>query len=186
MKPVHLSRPHAIMMVGLPGSGKTFFAQQFAETFNAPFINAAYVEERGRDEEASSELNAMFLGEIARTNQTFIYEGDSLSRTHRTDFARWARMHNYQPLFVWVQVDESTCRRRVLKAQTMTAEQFDSAVKRFSEPHVHEKPIVISGKRTYATQARTVLSRLGSENRSAARPSVQPAERVVQRPIRVQ
>ena len=86
------------MMVGLPGSGKTFFAQQFAETFNAPFINAAYVEERGRDEEASSELNAMFLGEIARTNQTFIYEGDSLSRTHRTDFARWARMHNYQPL----------------------------------------------------------------------------------------
>lgn len=77
------------MMVGLPGSGKTFFAQQFADTFGAPFIDAAYVEERGRDEQASGELNAMFLNEIARTNQTFIYEGDSLSRTHRTDFARW-------------------------------------------------------------------------------------------------
>lgn len=174
------------MMVGLPGSGKTFFAQQFADTFGAPFIDAAYVEERGRDEQASGELNAMFLNEIARTNQTFIYEGDSLSRTHRTDFARWARAHNYQPLFVWVQVDESTCRRRVSKAQTMTAEQFDDAVRQFSEPHVHEKPIVISGKHTYATQARTVLSRLGSENRAAQTLSVQPAERTRQRSVRIQ
>ena len=68
----------------------------------------------------------------------------------------------------------------------MTAEQFDDAVRQFSEPHVHEKPIVISGKHTYATQARTILSRLGNENRAAQTPSVQPAERTRQRSVRIQ
>ena len=184
MKSLSLSKPHAIMMVGLPGSGKTFVATQFAETFNAPFIDVAYVESRSRDADSAAELNSMFLDEIARTSQTFIYEGDSLSRAHRTEFARWARAHNYQPLFVWVQVDQPTCKRRALKAQTLNEEQFDQAVKRFSEPHFDEKPIVISGKHTYATQARTVLARLGSENRVDA--SVHVAARGSNRSIRIQ
>lgn len=171
------------MMVGLPGSGKTQFATQFAETFNAPFVDVAYVEARCSDETAASELSAMFLNEITRTGQTFIYEGDSLSRVHRTEFARWARSRGYQPLFVWVQVDEPTCKRRTIKSQSMDADQFDQAVKRFSEPHFDERPVVISGKHTYATQARTVLGRLGTDNRPATH---QPAPRPNDRPIRVQ
>ena len=139
-----------------------------------------------RDADAATELSMMLLDEIARTNQTFIYEGDSLSRAHRTEFAQWARAHGYQPLFVWVQVDKITCKRRALKAQSLTAEQFDQAVKRFSEPHVGEKPVVISGKHTYSTQARTVLNRLGNENRATSSATLRPAERDLARPIRVQ
>lgn len=165
-----ISQPHAIMMVGLPGSGKTFFAQQFSEMFNAPFIDSPFVIRRSLDSSAGEEICQRFLNEIVRTKQTFIYEGDSLSRVRRAEFARWVKGHGYKPLIIWVQTDESTCRRRIQKTNSLDAMGFDAAIKSFTEPNSTERAVVISGKHTYKTQARTVLARLSDSNR-AGRPT---------------
>jgi len=79
------------MMVGLPGSGKTFFAQQFSEMFNAPFVDSQFISEHSLDSNASEEVCQRFLAEIARTKQTFIYEDSNLSRVRRAEFAREIR-----------------------------------------------------------------------------------------------
>ena len=165
MKSLHLTQPHAIMMVGIPGSGKSFFAGQFSDMFNAPYIDSLAIEARSRDGAAAGELIAMVLAEIAKTGQTFIFEGNSDSRVRRTEFSRWARERGYQPMLVWVQADQATSLSRSLKAKTLDREQFKAAIRGFSAPHPDEKPVVISGKHTYASQAKVVLGHLSKENR---------------------
>ena len=40
MRPEIINQPLLIATIGQPGTGKTFFASQFANTFNTPFISA--------------------------------------------------------------------------------------------------------------------------------------------------
>lgn len=171
MKALHLTRPHAIMMVGIPGSGKTFFASHFSDTFTTPYLNLDDIEQRSVDATAAGELTVTFLTELAKTEQTFVLEGNSATRTWRTEFAKWARAHGYVPLFVWTQVDQATALKRSLKSGRLDRDSFAEALRTFSAPHPDEKPIVISGKHTYASQARTVLNHLVTQNRPSSTPS---------------
>ena len=166
MESLHLSRPYAIMMVGVPGSGKSFFASQFAETFHAPYVDSLAIEKLSRDGEAAGELIGLMLGELVKTTQSFVFEGNSDSRVRRTEFARWARAKGYHPLFIWVQADQRTALKRSLKGG-MTRDTFAAIMREFSAPHEDEKAIVISGRHTYASQARVVLAVLSKD----ARPS---------------
>lgn len=163
------------MMVGLPGSGKTFFATQFAKTFNAPFIDSLVIEQYTKDALSAGEVITVVMNEIAKTKQTFLFEGNADTRARRTEFARWARSKGYQPLFIWAQVDAVTSRDRTAKAKTMTQEEYEQAIKSFSAPHESEKPVVISGKHTYATQAKVVLHHLSKDSRSSAAQDDAPA-----------
>ena len=165
MESLHLSRPHAIMMVGLPGSGKSFFASQFSDTFNMPYIDTLAIEKLSRDGAAAGEMIGLVLGEIVKTKQSFIFEGNSDSRIHRTEFARWARAKGYEPLLIWVQTDPRTSLKRTLKNASMDKVGFEQVVRGFSAPHADEKPLVISGRHTYASQARVVLAYLGKQSR---------------------
>jgi gluconate kinase len=161
------------MMVGLPGSGKSFFASQFAATFNAPYIDSLSVEEYARDAEGAGAIITLIMGEIAKTHQTFIFEGNADTRTRRAEFAKWARQLGYQPLFIWTQVDHVTSRDRTAKAKTMSQTDFEHANRTFSAPHADEKAIVISGKHTFASQAKVVLAHLSKETRSETPPAPQ-------------
>ena len=182
MKSLRLSRPHAIMMVGIPGSGKTFFAEKFAEMFNAPYIDTLVLERAAKDGEAGKIIGYM-VSEIAKTQHTFIYEGNSDTRVSRTEFAKWARSNGYQPLYVWVQIDNATAKSRTKKAATISEDEFNFTVKSFSTPHPDEKAIVISGKHTYATQAKVVLSHLSKFNRpESTAPQPTPAQSATARP----
>lgn len=154
-------------MVGLPGSGRSFFASQFSETFGAPHIDTTELARYCKDEKAAQALAIHLLNELAKTGTSFIYEGDTGSRVRRTEFARWAREHGRQPLIVWVQTDLATARHRSMKNKRLSREEFDYQVKHFSEPHPSEQQIVISGKHTYASQARGVLGFLGRTHQRA-------------------
>ncbi len=182
MKSLRLSRPHAIMMVGLPGSGKSFFARQFATTFNAPFIDSVAIEEQARDAEGAGVIITLVMDEIAKTHQTFIFEGNADTRTRRAEFAKWARALGYQPLFIWAQVDQVTSRDRTAKSKTMSQTDFEHAHRTFSAPHPDEKAVVISGKHTFASQAKVVLAHLSKETRHEATPQPQQIQSAPQRP----
>lgn len=181
MTSLHLSRPHAIMMVGLPGSGKSFFAEQFAATFNAPYIDALTLTSYAKDVKSAMKIITSFAIQIAKTKQTFIYEGDTDNRALRAEFAQFAKSKGYTPLIIWVQVDEKTAKERTVKAEKMDNATFDDIASGFQPPLGDEKPIVISGKHTYASQAKKVLSSLSRELRPEAH---QVAERPLQTPAR--
>ena len=167
MKSLHLAKPRASMMVGVPGSGKSFFAEQFSETFMTPYIDSADIERLGKDHASSARLIAHILTEISKTQQTFILEGNADTKALRADFAKFAKDHGYDPLFIWVQADRTTSRQRsARKGLSQTA--YLTALQRFEPPTENEKAIVISGRHTYASQVRLVLSFIGQESRAAA------------------
>ncbi|MBC7943223.1 AAA family ATPase [Candidatus Saccharibacteria bacterium] len=172
MKSLNLSKPHVIVMVGIPGSGKSFFAEHFAETFNAPLISFGRLRDElfneptySSDEQAViRRVSDYMLDELFKTHRTIILEGVADTRTDRQEIVKRSRHAGYTPLFVWVQTESSTARLRVTKAvkgkSTITENQFDIALRRFTSPNASEKAVVISGKHTYASQLKIVLKRL--------------------------
>lgn len=193
MKSLSLTTPHVIFVIGMPGVGKTYFATKFSETFGAPFIEAdklrsvisASQPTFSQDEQSVvDQLVLQQASELFKTKKTFIVEAATEARVDRQNLAKLAKANGYEPLFVWVQTDPETARRRatkpgrVNKAKTLILPEarYDYLAKRFTQPTATENAVVISGKHTYASQARTVLKRLAEPNR--------PAEASVQVPPR--
>ena len=166
MKSLSLSTPHIIATVGMPGSGKTHFAEQFAETFSAPLISHHRLQDISNDETMINQTMPKLLQEVMKTKQTVVFEGATDRRVERAELARLAREGGYKILFVWVQTDQNTARGRALKQ--MSDESYDRLAKRFSEPHKSENYVVISGRHTYSTQAKTILKKLTESRAQAA------------------
>ena len=189
MKSLSLAKPHLIVMVGVPGAGKSFFASQFADMFNAPCVSYdqiratitnnqpvfSRVEQEIVDELAHDQLDQLLV-----TKTTIVIDGGSDTRTSRQEMARRARVNGYKTLFVWVQTDPNTAKQRATvgtrgrgsQPVLLDHEQYMSIIRRFTPPNQNESFIVISGKHTYATQAKTVLKKL-SEPR-AVQPTSPP------------
>lgn len=178
MKSLHLNKPHLLVVVGIPGSGKTFFAEKFAETFNMPYIHYQALQltpQTPLDEAETAEIAGTMYRELVKTNQTIIVEGPGASRAERDALARLARQSGYEFLLIWVQTEPASARSRAVKGvrggtnHTMSDEMFESEAKRFSPLHKSERSIVISGKHTYPSQAKIVLKRLVEPNIDARR-----------------
>ena len=187
MKSLSLTTPHLIIVIGIPGSGKSYFAQKFADMFHAPLIITENIAEMISPDSPLSDLSTaqsvsrMILEEMLKTKKTVVLDGDGAMRNERMDLSKLAKANGYQPLFVWLQIDTPTARQRCLKPPrgseklAMTSDEFDATFKRFSPPHHTEQYIVLSGKHTYASQARVLLRKL-SAPRTLAPPT--PAKRI--------
>ncbi len=150
-------------MIGIAGSGKTTFAERFADTFSAPFLNVPNLRAGDDTLQVAEEL----LSEFCKTKQTILYEGLGGSRAERQAVARLVRSRGYEPLYVWVQTDPNKAKQRMTKSTSrnpaqMSSDEFDDSMAKFTPPNSSEKGIVLSGMHTYATQAKSVLKRLSS------------------------
>jgi predicted kinase len=168
MKSLSLTQPHIIVMVGVPGSGKSFFAENFSQTFNAPYVSLEKILPYTSDDTAAVTLMQQYVTELFKTRQSIIIEGGTDTRTERDKLARKAKAAGYETLFLWVQTDPATAKARSVREsknkvnRTLTSDEYDRIVKRFTPPNVLEKPTVISGKHTYATQAKITLKKLSA------------------------
>jgi predicted kinase len=176
MKSLSLAKPHLILVVGITGAGKSFFAEQFADTFQAPLVSEDHIrlafEPLGKldDKDERTVINKVAsdqISELIKTKNTIIVDACCDTRTERTELSRKARLKGYEPLLVWVQTAPNIAKLRATKPNRLqphrrliTAEQHDAAVRRFTTPNAAEKTIVISGKHTYASQAKLVLTKL--------------------------
>lgn len=177
MKPLTPASPHAIIMVGIPGSGKSTFAEHFANTFQAPIINSdALQRELNLDTQQITSLQKHMLQELLKTHRTLLVEGMGEKRVQRAELVRTITKAGYKPLIVWVQTDPTEAKRRATKPHPrgsgLTAIEFDERTKQFQAPTAAEGALVISGKHTYATQLKVVLKQLAS----VPRPPVEQGE----------
>lgn len=163
MKPLSLSVPRVIFVSGIPGAGKTRFAEKFAETFCAPFVHDAQLRSLLQLDSAAQvdTLSLHILGELLKTQKTVVVETNTSLKRQRQSLTKFVKSHGYEPMFVWIQTDEATARQRRSRGiGALSDDQFAAAVKKFTPFSSDEEPVVVSGKHTYATQARTVLRRL--------------------------
>ena len=180
MKPLSLSRPLVIMMLGVPGAGKSFFARQFSDTFGAPVVSIDRLRyelfaesEYSKDEEVIVDRVATLqIEELVKTSKTFIVDGVIGTRVNRANIEKMAKQNGYGTLIIWVQTDPQTTKVRSLKRNpkrpfneynvSLSPEVYEKLARRVSPPLPREPYIVISGKHTYATQAKIVLKKLVS------------------------
>jgi predicted kinase len=178
MKSLQFDKPHAIVVVGIRGSGKSFFAKKFADTFNAPFLDQALFDQLAIDSKSSRHLQAAMLDELLKTGRSIVIEQSLSSRTERTELSRTLRKAGYAPLYVWVQVDIETAMNRAYRNDGISASEYKDTVRRFTPPNPAEKPLVVSGKHTFATQAKVVLRKLSSPRPAQENPiRIQPPQR---------
>ena len=182
MKPLNLTRPHLIIMVGIPGAGKSYFAEHFADTFKAPIINSEHIRKdlftnptfSKEEDQIISKVTDCILDQVLKTDRTVVYVGQTDTKNDRVAIANKTRKSGYEPLFVWVQTEPITAKKRATKksgkAVSISVDYFNEKVKKFNPPNSNEKAIVISGKHIYASQLKIVLKRL-----------VEPREKVVER-----
>ena len=174
MKPLTPTAPHVIIMVGIPGAGKTTFAEHFAKTFHAPYINPRdIISQTGIDGDAAVKVTKVLLDELLKTNRTLMYEGATDTKLQRQAVIQEVTKAGYKTLLVWVQTESAEAKRRATKPQknvvTLSEAGFDESIRRFQPPLAVESPVVISGKHTYATQLKVVL-----KNLAIARPDTPP------------
>lgn len=178
MKSLSLSKPLIMITMGYPGAGKSFFARQFADMFGAPLVSydrlryELFTEPSYSPDEHAvvQQIGQYMVNELAKTSRTLIVDGGGSSRAERQSLIMLARKQGYSTLVVWVQTDLTTCGMRAIKRNpnklddkfntSLTDEQFNAQVKRLAKPSVYEDTVVISGKHTFSTQARTVLKKI--------------------------
>lgn len=179
MKPPIPAIPHVILMIGIPGAGKSTFAERFSETFQAPIVSyTALAKEYDVPHGSVDALAEYVTDQIVKTHRTFIIDGSANTKTQRATLAKKLQKEGYKILTVWVQTDTNEAKRRALKkypqGSGLTSDEFDAAVTAFQAPVEQEKPVVISGKHTYATQLKGVLRQIAAVVPRAASPPVSP------------
>lgn len=181
MKPASSASPHAIIMIGIPGAGKSTFAERFAETFQALLVSQTKLQRYyGTSEEASYELRDAILTEYIKTKRTVLIDGGADNKDIREQLVKRMKKAGYQPLIVWVQTDTAEAERRALKpypkGSGLTLDEFNAHVDRFEAPGHRERTVVISGKHTYTSQLKMVLKHIAGSapGSSATSQPIQP------------
>ena len=200
MKHLSLSTPRVIFLLGIPGAGKTYFARKFSNTFKAPFIDIEVIrktlnpkpEYSKQEDDLVSNLAYLQMIELFKTKHTFLYEGGLEVRAERQRLAKFVIKAGYEPLFVWVQTEFNTAEKRAIKGapghskeHIISPERFDQVVNRFTTPDKTEKPVVLSGKHTYTTQARTLLRSIAEQEKSHRHQAVYGATKEASAPQRL-
>jgi predicted kinase len=166
------TKPHLITSIGIPCSGKSFFADHFADTFKSPIISynrlqkLLFVDPVGSKEEDEIILSVIkyMLEESFKTERTVVYDGPIFNHSSYEMIDKMSQKSGYEPLYVWVQIDSPTAKKRASNSSLgnlkLSSEQFDKKVSHFCPPKTSSKSIVVSGKHTYASQLKIVLKYL--------------------------
>jgi predicted kinase len=191
MKTLSLARPLILILVGLPGAGKSFFARQFSEMFGAPMVSYDRMrfELFAKTQLSQSEHDIVHrianyqMEELVKTHRSFLIDGGASALADRQKLEQVAKKHGYGTLVIWVQTDEVTSKSRATKrnpkrpddafSPSITDTAWREQAKRFVLP-TREAYMVISGKHAFSTQAKMVLRKLTT-------PHVQEAETAHQR-----
>lgn len=155
-----LQNHKVIIVIGIPGAGKTTFASKLAETFSMPIISHDLMfKNTDLSSEDARSISEAMLTEILKTGASVVFDSPQTTRTQREALVKTIAKSGYSPLLVWVQTETSEAKRRAFR-NDLAADQFDSLSGKFATPKAKDKTAVISGKHTYSSQVKIVLKHL--------------------------
>lgn len=186
MKTLSLPKPTVLLLVGLSGSGKSYFGRKFAEMFQLPYVALEDIAPYARDAQSAQRLYIGQIRQLMTLGAPLVVDGPSLTRADRNRLRGYFREHGYETTIVWVQVSETMARDRAARRRSpslygrLDDAEYDAHVRRFTPPAAPEDFIAISGMHTYAAQTKALLGRLVSP-----RPEIRGREIKKSRPLQV-
>ena len=157
---VNKVQARAILVFGAPGSGKTTFAEKFATKFHAAYYDLEEVAEKYKFNRRTI-LKAIEL--VAKTKATIIIEGGLDTEKDRNEIKNVLRKAGYTPSLVWIQTDVGTIKMRLKMRHHdggKARDEYETRIENMEAPTEVETPIVLSGKHTFETQLRHVLTQI--------------------------
>ncbi|MBP7837560.1 ATP-binding protein [Candidatus Saccharibacteria bacterium] len=180
-------QPLIIKLLGVPGSGKTYFSQHLAPKINAVHLNSDAMrlaifkstEETTRiyNSDDRSTLNSYvhgaleYVAEQVLSNRTsVIYDANNNSRVERGSIDTIALRHNALSVTVWIQTPHDvalkrgherpeTDDQRQLSKEVMTR-AIEDQLNRIEAPTDDENAIILSGETPVEDQIMLFLSKI--------------------------
>ena len=103
-----------LVVVGLPGAGKSFFASQFSDTFGVPYVDYNHFQRLTGNMDIGDKVATELLGQLFLTKQSLIIEGRGESKQDRLLLAKLAKSKSYDLLYIWVQTEPQTAKQRAV------------------------------------------------------------------------
>lgn len=179
MSKVYPNKPLFIMLYGLPGSGKTFFARQLCDRLQAAHVNGDRIryelfEQPRYDKQENDVINQLttyIAEEFLQAGLSVVYDMNAMRLSQRRQLRDLARKAHAEPILVWIQIDAETAfrratkrdRRRVDDKYSMSVDKaaFQRLMVNSQNPDTRtEDHVVISGKHVFNTQFSAILKRL--------------------------
>lgn len=153
------NKSRALLIFGAPCSGKTTFAEKFAQKFGLAYYDLEELMEEGFSREQILRIIELVL----RTRQTILIEGGLNTEADRSEMRNMLRKHGYEPSLIWIQTDVATLRMRLkskFRSVSKAREYFDNVTACMEAPTDFERPIILSGKHTFETQTKHAITGL--------------------------
>ncbi len=175
------TQPLFVLVVGLPGSGKTFFARQFAESYKFFYIDSGRIESELESisnshkdiRDISNKIVSNTLEQALKVYRHIIVEGQFGSEVERSELLSMATKAGFGTLVVWVQTDEETAEYRALNRDRrrpddkyslkLNEDEFLQIKKKFQKLNTKKETfVVVSGKHDFKSQGVVVLKKIAS------------------------
>jgi predicted kinase len=173
------SQPLLILVVGIPGSGKSFFARQFAEKYKFFCIDTGRYESELAGLHSSNKdvmliakklANATFE-EALKSFKHIVLEGSFNTKREREVIVNKAKKAGFEALVVWTQTDLETAEMRATNRDrrraddkfslSLSPQEFGSLCRSFEKPvSAKENFVVVSGKHDFKSQSVIVLKKI--------------------------
>jgi len=108
-----------IILLGLPGSGKSTFAKRFitphnptAKTFSTDDVSYLFTKDKSKYHIGSSELNIKSLKTYIKTGHNFIYDTTGSNDINVFEITREAKKNGYRIMFILILIDVDTAKRQ--------------------------------------------------------------------------
>ena len=158
------NQPRAILVFGVPGSGKTTFAEKFAKKFHAAFFDLGEI---ASECELDRKVVLMLIKQLAKTGQILVFEGGLDTEKDRIEVRNILREAGYRTNLIWIQTDITTVKQRLklkLRSLEKAKNLYETKISGMEAPADREHPIVLSGKHTFETQLKHTVSQLAATN----------------------
>jgi predicted kinase len=166
-----------IMLYGLPGSGKSFFARQASELLGIPHISSDRIRYElfekpsfSKDEQAVVfNIMMIMLEQFARVGLSSIIDVSLSRQADRKLVREYAKKNKYETVLLWIQADAESCFARTktrdrrksddMYSADITRGQFDDVERSMQSPS-GEDAVVVSGKHLFESQKNVFLRKL--------------------------
>lgn len=173
-----LKSPLLIMLVGHPGSGKSFFARQLCERLDLirishDEIRATLFKEPTYDkyeDEIVMAISDMMARNLLVTDKSIIIDASIDTINERGNRRLLAKKAGYTVIPIYIQTDIKTCIQRIkMRGSTklddrlhgkISRESFERRARRLQKPIETEHALTLSGKHTFAAQFASTMKRL--------------------------